>query len=91
MLVDDHAVVRVGFRLLLQAAEDLLALASPAAQREWEALRFQWPSEVDLRKGIIALSDDELELMRSKALRFVRILEAAGSTRTSNARVGRSS
>jgi two-component system invasion response regulator UvrY len=27
MLVDDHAVVRVGFRLLLQAAEDLLVVA----------------------------------------------------------------
>jgi two-component system, NarL family, invasion response regulator UvrY len=27
MLVDDHAVVRVGFRLLLQAAEDLLVIA----------------------------------------------------------------
>lgn len=29
--------------------------------------------------GIVALSDDELELMRSKVVRFVSIFEAAGS------------
>jgi hypothetical protein len=65
---------------LAEAAENRLALASAAAQREWKAVRFQWPSEVDLRTGVIELSDDELERMRSKVRRFVSILESVGST-----------
>jgi hypothetical protein len=65
---------------LAEAAEGRLALASAEAQREWKAVRFLWPSEVELRKGIIALSDDELVLMRAKVMRFVSILTAAASS-----------
>jgi hypothetical protein len=61
---------------LAEAAEDRLGLASAEAQREWAAVRFCWPSEGDLRSGIIALSDDELALIRSKVGRFVSILGA---------------
>ena len=64
---------------LAAAADNRLNLASAAAQKEWEAVRFQWPSEVDLRTGAVALSDEELERMRAKVMRFVRILESAGS------------
>ena len=66
--------------MLAEAAEDRLALASAEAQREWEAVRFRWPSEVELRKGTIALSDDDLVLMRAKVMRFVSILGAAASS-----------
>lgn len=65
---------------LAEAAENGLALASAAAQREWKTVRFQWPSSVDLRTGVIKLSDDELERMRFKVKRFVSILESVGST-----------
>jgi len=66
--------------MLAEAAEDRLALASAEAQREWEAVRFRWPSEVELRKGTIALSDDDLVLMRAKVMRFVSILGAVASS-----------
>lgn len=66
--------------MLAEAAEDRLALASAEAQREWEAVRFLWPSEVELRRGTIALSDDDLVLMRAKVMRFVSILGAAASS-----------
>jgi hypothetical protein len=68
---------------LAEAAEDRLALASAEAQREWEAVRFRWPSEVELREGTIAFSDDDLALMRSKVTRFVSILGAQESSRSS--------
>ena len=41
MLVDDHAVVRVGFRLLLQAAEDLQVTAEASSGEEAVALYAQ--------------------------------------------------
>jgi len=72
---------------LAEAAEDRLALASAEAQREWEAFRFRWPSQVELRKGTIAFSDDELAIMRSKVERLVSILGAAESARPSNAEI----
>ena len=84
-----HAVTARTERLLADlarladAAEDRLSLASTGAQREWQAMRYRWPSEVDFREGTIALSDQDLELMRSKVMRFVSILEAARTTRVS--------
>jgi hypothetical protein len=72
---------------LAEAAQDRLALASAEAQREWEAVRFRWPSEVELRKGVIELSDDDLAVMRSKVMRFVSILGAVASARSSNAEI----
>ena len=64
-----------------------MAFASAEAQGEWEAFRFRWPSQVELRKGIIALSDDELAIMRSKLKRFVSILGAAESAHRSRAEI----
>ena len=72
---------------LAEGAKDRLALASAEAQREWEAFRVRWPSKNELRKGIIALSDDELSLMRSKVERFVSILVAMESARPSDAEI----
>jgi len=72
---------------LADAAKVRVALASTEAQREWEAFRLRWPSEVELRRGNIALSDDELALMRSKVERFVSILGTMESGRPSNAEV----
>ena len=69
---------------LAEAAEDRLALASAEAQKEWEAVRLRWPSEVELRQGRIALSDDDLVLMRAKVMRFVSILAAAASVGSSS-------
>jgi hypothetical protein len=73
--------------ILAEGAKDRLALASAEAQREWEVFRVRWPSEIELRKGIIALSDDELSFMRSKVERFVSILGAMESARSSNAEI----
>ena len=72
---------------LAETAEDRLALASAEAQREWQAVRLRWPSEVELHKGIIELSDDDLALMRSKVIRFVTILGAAESARSSKVEI----
>jgi hypothetical protein len=63
---------------LAEAADGRLARASADAQREWKALRYRWPTEDELGKGIVELSDDDLEVMRSKVMRFVSILGAAG-------------
>jgi hypothetical protein len=69
---------------LAEAAEERLALASAEAKMEWEAVRCRWPSAVELRQGIVALSDDDLVLMRAKVMRFVSILGEAAAARSSN-------
>lgn len=46
MLVDDHAVVRVGFRLLLQAAEDLQVTAEASSGEEAVALYAQARADI---------------------------------------------
>jgi hypothetical protein len=58
------------------AARALLDQASPDARDEWRKLESRFPSEVDLRRGIINLSKPELEEMRAKARRFRDILAA---------------
>jgi hypothetical protein len=72
---------------LAEAAEKRLSLASADAQMEWQAARSRWPSQVELREGVVALSDDELAVMRSKVKRFVSILGAAVSAQPANAEI----
>ena len=59
---------------LRTAARTLLEFASPGACDEWTKLENRLPSEVELRRGIIALSISELKEMHSKVLRFRDIL-----------------
>src|SRR5579872_6877748 len=74
---------------LAEAADGRLARASADAQREWKALRYRWPTEDELGKGIVELSDDDLAVMRSKVMRFVSILGAAGPARSPIAEIPR--
>jgi hypothetical protein len=63
--------------------ESLLSLASDAARVEWRSLRDAWPSEIEVRRGVVGLAEDDLEWMVSKVKRFRQILRAlAGAPRT---------
>lgn len=59
---------------LRTAARALLEFASPGACDEWTKLENRFPSELELRRGMIALSTSDLREMRSKARRFRDIL-----------------
>ena len=59
---------------LRTAARTLLEFASPGACDEWTKLENRLPSELERRRGIIALSTSELKEMQSKARRFRDIL-----------------
>jgi hypothetical protein len=54
--------------------DGLLETASLDARGEWRVFRRTWPSAADVRSGTIGLSDDELDLMIGKVLRFREIL-----------------
>jgi hypothetical protein len=54
--------------------DSLLQVASVDARWEWNALCDTWPSATDIRAGVIAMSDDELDAMIGKVLRFKTIL-----------------
>jgi hypothetical protein len=55
---------------------EVLARASDLAQEEWRELLRRLPTEADLRRGVVALNEDELAWLLSKALRFQEILRA---------------
>jgi len=55
-------------------ARALLSVASPGAREEWEKLESRFPSDLEIRRGFIALSTPELDEMRSKIRRFRDIL-----------------
>jgi len=59
-----------------ESIESHLAVASPAARDEWQNQRLRWPSEIEMRQGSVALSDEELEVMRAKVKRFNDILNS---------------
>jgi hypothetical protein len=64
---------------LATRAEGQLHHASEAARAEWNAFRMSWPSEHELRQGVLGVSDDALEMMVGKVRRFHDILcELAG-------------
>jgi hypothetical protein len=52
----------------------LLGAASADARSEWVLVRTSWPTSADVRSGVIGVSDDELDLMIEKVLRFRSIL-----------------
>lgn len=62
---------------LRTAARALLDAASRAACEEWTKFESRFPSEVELRRGVIALSTSELKEMQSKVRRFRDILTTA--------------
>jgi hypothetical protein len=66
-------VGRLG-ELASEIDDGLLATASAEARGEWALMRGTWPTAADLRTGIIGLSDDELDHMVGKVLRFRSIL-----------------
>jgi hypothetical protein len=70
-ILDELDYLRTEARALLEAA-------SPGAREEWEKLESRFPSDVEIRRGIIALSRPELDEMRSKVRRFRDILAATG-------------
>jgi hypothetical protein len=55
-------------------ARALLDAASPGAREEWEKLESRFPSDLEIRRGHIALSKPQLDEMRSKVQRFRDIL-----------------
>lgn len=55
-------------------ARTLLDAASPGAREEWEKLESRFPSDLEIRRGLIAISKPELHEMRSKVRRFRDIL-----------------
>jgi hypothetical protein len=59
---------------LRAAARALLEFASPGACDEWTKLENRCPSELELRRGGIALSTSELREIQSKVRRFRDIL-----------------
>jgi hypothetical protein len=65
---------------LLGLAKELdaavLARASAPARDEWSELLLRLPTEADLRRGVVALAEDELGRLLGKALRFRQILRA---------------
>lgn len=62
---------------LRMETRELLDSASPGAREEWKKLERRFPSELEVRRGLIALSSAELDEMRSKVRRFRDILAAS--------------
>ena len=67
-------------RALLKLAaeiEDDLHLVSEAARDEWKDFRSSWPSDDELRQGLMRVSDAELEWTTAKVLRLRDIIRAS--------------
>jgi hypothetical protein len=69
-----EALVRRLAELTHDIDDEQLAVASPEARAEWALVCGRWPTAAEIRSGFICLSDDELELMIGKVLRFKDIL-----------------
>ena len=65
---------------LAESLQEQLPSISPEARSEWDELRLRWPSELEVRQGTIALTEDELSIMESKVRRFHDILTARSSS-----------
>jgi hypothetical protein len=52
----------------------VLARASAPARDEWSELLLRLPTDADLRRGIVALAEDELSWLLAKVIRFRQIL-----------------
>jgi hypothetical protein len=60
--------------LASQIDDRLLARASGAAREEWAAIRDAWPTEDEVHRGTLHLSEDDLAWMVEKVRRFKSIL-----------------
>jgi hypothetical protein len=66
-------VQRLG-ELAHEIDDSLLQAASLDARWEWNVLCETWPSAADVRAGVVGMSDDELDAMIGKVMRFKSIL-----------------
>ena len=70
-------------RRLIELAQEVdsswIAAASSEARVEWALVREKWPTPADVRSGCVCLSDEELEMMINKVMRFRAILGRAGT------------
>jgi hypothetical protein len=66
-------VQRLG-QLAGEIDDSLLQAASIDARWEWNVLSDSWPSAADVRAGVVGMSDDELDAMIGKVMRFKSIL-----------------
>jgi hypothetical protein len=60
--------------LLSLDIEPRLELVSPAARGEWREMRSRFPTALDVVSGFSPVSDEQLEVMRAKVIRFREIL-----------------
>jgi hypothetical protein len=68
------ALVRHLFALAREIEDSLLDVASSEARGEWATFRGQWPTTAEVRSGRVCLSDDEIEFVIAKVVRFKAIL-----------------
>ena len=69
-------LIRDLIELAREIDHSLLDAASEEARAEWSALCEKWPTIAEVRSGSVGLSDDELEGMLAKVVRFKAILYA---------------
>ena len=69
-----EALVRRLAELTREIDDEQLAVASPEARAEWANVCGRRPTVAEIRSGFICLSDQDLELMIEKVLRFKAIL-----------------
>jgi hypothetical protein len=67
-------IVRELLELAKGVDAQVLARASDPARDEWNELLLRLPTEAHLRRGVIALAEDELSWLLAKAIRFRQIL-----------------
>jgi hypothetical protein len=68
----ESLVQRLG-EIAREIDDSLLQAASVDARSEWNVLSETWPSAGDLRSGVVGMSDDELDAMIAKVIRFKSI------------------
>jgi hypothetical protein len=73
-------LVRRLIELAVEIDSSCIDAASFEARVEWALVRQTWPTPADVRSGRVCLSDEELDLMISKVVRFRTILRRAGAT-----------
>jgi hypothetical protein len=69
-----ESLIRKLADLAREIDDGLLQAASIDARWEWNVLCEAWPSAADMHAGVIGLSDDELDAMIGKVMRFKSIL-----------------
>jgi hypothetical protein len=67
-------IVRDLLGLAKEVDAQVLARASALARDEWNELLLRLPTEAHLRRGVVALAEDELSWLLAKALRFRQLL-----------------